>query len=116
MPSHFKPIAILGLVAFQLAATAPATQAADLGMTPRVHRVVHRSHGHWRVVADYDGTPIRLGPRRAVIARDYDGVPRIVAYTSEAYPLLNIDNPHAIPVPTRYLNGEPVRGASMQRF
>jgi hypothetical protein len=106
MPGYIKLIAIFAAIAFQVV-TAPSTKAADLGVST-VHRVLHGSH--WRFVADYDGTPIRLEHRRAVLARGPEGIARVVAYESDAYPSLNIYDPRFDPIPTRYFNGEPIRG------
>jgi hypothetical protein len=83
-------------------ATLPSASAADLSV-----RAAHRHHHRSVIVADYDGTPIYLRHSRRIV-RDAYGVEQ-VADASDAYPVLNIDNPVNSAVPTRYLNGQPVR-------
>jgi hypothetical protein len=79
-----KAILILGLAAMQFAATTSSGLAADL----EVRRSV-RAHKHWRVVRDYDGTPIVLRARR-----DEPGI----------YDAIWVQRA----TPPRYLNGQPV--------
>jgi hypothetical protein len=61
-------------------------------------------HKRVRVVRDYDGTPIMLRRARPMLVRGYDGTARVLheGHLDEAIPV-----PRA--VPTRYLNGQPVR-------
>jgi len=90
---------LLAALALLLPTTLPNARAADLMIPTGRHRGV--------VVADYDGTPIYLYRSRQII-RGYDGMEQVID-TSDAYPVLNIDNPITAAVPTRYLNGQPVR-------
>ena len=77
-------------------------EAAADGFT-RVKKKIVRVHRHARVVADYDGTPIVLRRSRAmVVLPAYDGTPVLVG-TLEARQV------RGLAVPTRYLNGQPVR-------
>lgn len=90
---------LAALAMLQIPATLPNARAADLVIPVGRHRGV--------VVADYDGTPIYLHHSRRIV-RGYDGREQVID-TSDAYPVLNIDNPITAAVPTRYLNGQPVR-------
>jgi hypothetical protein len=90
----------VALALLQVPAFLPSASAADLTVP-----VVGRHRGV--IVADYDGTPIYLYRSRRIV-RGYDGVEQVID-TSDAYPVLNIDNPITAAVPTRYLNGQPVR-------
>ncbi len=120
MNTHPKSLMIFLTAMLGVLAGAPDSKAADLavethhGHATHHHRVAHRYH--WRVVADYDGTPVRIERPRAVVMRDYAGIQRVVSYTSDVYPMLNIYNPRSNAVPTRYLNGQPVRRGYLRAY
>jgi hypothetical protein len=101
MRTNSKRLLFVALAMLQIPALSGAS-AADLSV-----RSAHRHHYRSVVVADYDGTPIYLRHSRRVV-RDYYGAEQVVD-TTDAYPVLNIDNPVNSAVPTRYLNGQPVR-------
>ena len=90
------------LAMLQIPATLSSVSAADLSL-----RSAGRHHHRSVVVADYDGTPIYLRHSRRIV-RDYYGAEQVVDITN-AYPVLNINNPTTYIVPTRYLNGQPIR-------
>ena len=101
MLTRSTPLLFAALAMLQIPATLSSASAADLSLrsTGRHHRSV--------VVADYDGTAIVLRHGRRIV-HNYFGVERIVG-TTDAYPVLNIDNPVNAAVPIRYLNGQRVR-------
>ena len=101
MRTRSTRLLFVALAMLQIPAMLPSASAADLSLRSagRHHRSV--------VVADYDGTAIVLRHSRRVVRNSY-GAEQVVE-TTDAYPVLNIDNPINAAVPTRYLNGQPVR-------
>ena len=102
MLNRSTPLLFAALVLLQLPTALSSASAADLSL-----RSAGRHHHRSVVVADYDGTAIVLRHSRRVV-RDSFGAERVVD-TTDAYPVLNIANPVNAAVPTRYLNGQPVR-------
>jgi hypothetical protein len=99
MRAHAR-LTLVALAILQVLGALTPARAADLVVLAAVR---HRG----TVVADYDGTPIYLRHSRRIV-RNYDGVEQAFD-TYDAYPVLNIENPIMAAVPTRYLNGQPVR-------
>ncbi len=102
MRKYLTAILLVGLGATQIVASAPAVQAADLGVTTvKKARVIH--HKRLKVVRDYDGTPVVVYRGPPVVVRNYDGTTRVV---HERY-----HQPVTGPEPRYYFNGQPVRSA-----
>ena len=83
---------IVGFATIQILAPTSFVHAADLRL-----KSAEAHHRFARVVADYDATPIYLSRGR----HGRDGF-------SDAYPVLDIYYPIMGPIPTRYLNGQPL--------
>ena len=103
MRTHSTRLLFAAVAMLLILPTLPSASAADLSVRTARHHHHHRSI----VVADYDGTPIYLRHSRRIV-RDYYGMEQ-VADVTDAYPVLNIANPTTYIVPTRYLNGQPIR-------
>jgi len=100
-----KALPIMVLAIIQVVAVTSDGLAANLSVSPHPRRAHHARA--W-LVRDYDGTSILLRGARAALIRSYDGTVitrgRLDAYWSQRA------------LPPRYLNGQPVRTAYIERL
>ena len=102
-------VAAVAVIAVPTATT--VVRAADLTVAPVKRHVVHHRHVRARLVRDYDGTAILIRRARPTLAR-----PPLIrpdaAYDVAVYDVARrLDETVPVPgaMPSRYLNGQPVR-------